>query len=108
MVVRALTLVLLLFATASSRGGEVDFVRDIRPIFRSSCYRCHGPEKQKAGFRLDRKAAALAGGDQTVIIPGHADQSLLIRKVSRVVEKEAMPPEPGRALTSQQVRLLRE
>ena len=24
---------------------KIDFVRDIRPIFQRSCYRCHGPEK---------------------------------------------------------------
>ena len=39
----------------------VDFVRDIRPILQRSCYRCHGPEKQKSGLRLDARAGVAHG-----------------------------------------------
>ncbi|MBI3209829.1 MAG: hypothetical protein HYZ37_13160, partial [Candidatus Solibacter usitatus] len=31
----------------------IDFNRDIRPLFERSCFRCHGPERPKSGFRLD-------------------------------------------------------
>src|SRR4051794_20359656 len=50
----------------------VNFEKDIRPIFQASCVPCHGPEKQKGGFRLDLKAAALKGGDDyaPAIVPG--------------------------------------
>ena len=87
-------------------AGQVDFIRDIRPIFRANCYECHGPAKQKAGFRLDLRAAALAGGDQTVILPGDSAHSILIRNVSGLVET-AMPPDKSKRLTTQQVSLLR-
>src|SRR6187551_2974582 len=30
-----------------------DFTRDVRPILEQHCYECHGPEKQKSGYRLD-------------------------------------------------------
>ena len=30
-----------------------DFVRDILPLFKDHCWSCHGPTKQKGGFRLD-------------------------------------------------------
>ena len=42
---------------------KIDFQRDIQPIFAARCYKCHGPDKQQAGLRLDQRAAALAGGD---------------------------------------------
>ena len=42
---------------------RIDFVRDIQPIFEVHCFACHGPEKQKSGFRLDVKSRALQGGD---------------------------------------------
>ena len=43
-------------AAPVSRG--VDFVKDIQPIFEANCYRCHGPAKQEAQFRLDSKEIA--------------------------------------------------
>src|SRR5271166_6256334 len=31
-----------------SAKGQVDFVRDIQPLFAGHCYKCHGPKKQKS------------------------------------------------------------
>ncbi len=36
---------------------KVDFAKQIQPIFEKSCVKCHGPEKQKGGLRLDRKSS---------------------------------------------------
>ncbi len=44
-------------------AGEVEFVRDVRPIFEKHCYECHGEAKQESGLRLDIKSLALQGGD---------------------------------------------
>ena len=46
----------------------IDFDRDVRPLFVQHCYACHGPDKQKGGLRLDRKADALEGGDDGAVI----------------------------------------
>ena len=43
--------------------GQMDFARDIQPLLKTHCLKCHGPEKQKGGLRLDHRAAALKGGD---------------------------------------------
>ena len=43
----------------------VDFDRDVKPIFAKHCVSCHGPDKQKNGLRLDRKADAA-----TVLVAG--------------------------------------
>ena len=37
---------------ASDKKG-VTYDKDIKPIFEKSCFKCHGPEKQKAKLRLD-------------------------------------------------------
>src|ERR1043165_5605660 len=50
-------------AIAADGSGTVDFHRDIDPIFRASCYTCHGPDKQEGGLRMDSRAALLTGGD---------------------------------------------
>ena len=42
---------------------EVDFEKEIWPIFKKHCVKCHGPEKQKSGYRIDVRDLALEGGD---------------------------------------------
>jgi mono/diheme cytochrome c family protein len=80
-----------------SASGKMDFERDIRPIFEAHCFSCHGPEKQKSSFRLDRKTAALQGGDHGVdIIPGKSLESRLIRFVSGLDPDTVMPAKGDR------------
>src|SRR6185369_8487245 len=40
-------------ALPAAAKAAVDFDRDVKSIFESTCFRCHGPEKPKARFRLD-------------------------------------------------------
>src|SRR5262245_52776843 len=50
---------------------KVDFAKDIEPILAANCIKCHGPEKQKSGFRLDSREAAIKGGDGgAALVPG--------------------------------------
>jgi len=42
----------------SSQAEAVDFARDIEPIFKTHCYKCHGPKKQEGGLRLDHRGKA--------------------------------------------------
>ena len=54
----------------------------VQPIFTARCVRCHGPEKQKNGLRLDTRSAALEGGiDGPVVIPGDSAKSELVRRI---------------------------
>ncbi len=84
--------------SACASAAPVDFVRDVRPIFEKHCVECHGEKKQKSGFRLDVKAAALKGGDDQGpdIVPGKAEESPLIHLISTTNEDELMPPKGGR------------
>ena len=47
------------------------FEKKVRPVLAEQCYSCHGPKKQSASLRLDRKADLLKGGDNgPVVVPG--------------------------------------
>ena len=83
-----------LFISACAVAAPADFVRDVRPIFEKHCTECHGEKKQKSGFRLDVKAAALKGGDNhgPDILPGKAKDSPLIHFLNTDDEDELMPP----------------
>ena len=40
---------------ASSSNGAIDYASDIRPIFATNCYKCHGPQKAMNGLRVDSR-----------------------------------------------------
>ena len=86
---------------------EVDFERDIAPIFREKCQACHGPEKQMGGLRLDRQGDALAGSySGPVIVPGKSAESKLIHLVAGL-KKDLIMPMAGERLTPDEIELLR-
>lgn len=72
------------FAIGSARADKVDFATQIQPIFKHSCVKCHSLDnprhKAASGFRLDTREAAMKGGKfGKDIVPGHADESLLVK-----------------------------
>src|SRR5437763_13212045 len=92
---------------ANLRAAPVDFARDVRPILEARCFSCHGPKKQRGDLRLDRKAAALKGGESgPVLVPGKSADSLLLRRAGSSAPEQRMPP-GGERLTAEQLRLLR-
>ena len=86
-----------------------DFERDVRPILSAHCVKCHGPEKQKGGYRVDAKAVALTGGEGSApnIIPGNAAGSPLLRYVSGADPDLRMPPAEEAPLSAAEVEVLR-
>ncbi len=88
--------------------GVIDFSKQIQPLLVKKCVSCHGPEKQKAGLRLDRKGAVLRGGDDLgpAIVPGKSRESPLFRVVAGLAEGLEMPTE-GEKLTAAEIDLLK-
>jgi hypothetical protein len=92
-------------AAAWVPGDDPDFARDVAPILERHCFECHGAAVQKAGLRLDQRAAALAGSDFgafPVIEPGASTASYLIE----VVERGEMPPDGRSSLSAAEVETL--
>jgi len=93
---------------STAEPKAVDFDRDVKPIFAKHCASCHGPDKQKSGLRLDRRADALAGGDGgAVIAPGKSADSSLIKHIMSDDPDVRMPPK-GPRLTAAEVATLRK
>ena len=88
---------------------EADFARDVQSLFAAHCYKCHGPDKQESGFRLNLKKEALAGGDNgRAILPGNSAGSRLIQFVAGQDKDTLMPPaDEGKPLTAEQIGVLR-
>jgi hypothetical protein len=93
-------------STGALFGGEIDYKRDIQPIFESHCLSCHGPLKQKGGLRLDTGKLALLGGKHGPLAEPHAPgNSLLLDRVRTTDLEERMPPE-GAALPAEDIAIL--
>src|SRR5436190_8728440 len=86
----------------------VDFAREVQPIFSEHCIKCHGPEKQKSGYRLDDKFTAIHGGDsgKNAIVISNGLASPLIQRLITTNTDEMMPPK-GERLSAKEVATIR-
>ncbi|MEM1124628.1 MAG: DUF1549 domain-containing protein, partial [Bacteroidota bacterium] len=71
----------------------IDFNTQVKPILNQKCIHCHGGVKQSAGFSLMTREKALSPTDngQPAIVPGDADNSEFIRRLTAEDEEERMP-----------------
>ncbi len=86
------------------------FETKIRPVLANHCYACHSvnAEKVKGGLLLDSREGLLKGGDSGVsIVPGHPEQSRLIKAISYSDPDLEMPPK-GKKLAANQIADLTE
>jgi mono/diheme cytochrome c family protein len=86
---------------------HVDFARDVQPLLRSACARCHARGNDKGGFRFDTRDLLLEGGDTgAAIVPGRSADSLLVTLVAGL-DPELVMPQKGSRLSDEQVGILR-
>jgi hypothetical protein len=77
---------------------HLDFNQDVQPILASNCFSCHGPdpEMRKGGLRLDLEESAFRKrpGHPDAIVPGHPEQSELIKRIESTDTHHLMPQSP--------------
>ncbi len=111
---RSLTALLFLVSVSPGEAADrVDFNRDIRPILSENCLSCHGPDalKRESGLRLDVSDPTMWKGEsgKIAIVPGNAEQSELVHRITSTSQDELMPPpESGKKLTPKQIESLRQ
>jgi hypothetical protein len=73
----------------------VTFDKDIGPLLKAACGRCHGAEHPKAQLRLDTLEGVLKGAKHgPVLTAGDSANSLIVKAVSQLDPETAMPPRP--------------
>jgi hypothetical protein len=83
-------LLVSLLCLAALPNGEF---AEVAAILKRHCHACHGPQKQKSGLRLDRRADALKGGDSGPALKANdSNASLLYELVSGKDPDRVMPP----------------
>ncbi len=99
---------LMLAASVEARGGEAEtrpeLDRDILPLLKAHCAKCHGPIKPKGKLNLSGpKAIARGGSSGPVVVRGHPDESPLWDQVA----SDEMPPRPEEPLSADEKAALR-
>jgi hypothetical protein len=98
----------LAVTTSALAQDKVDFQKEILPILRDSCVKCHGPEKQKAKLRLDSKADAMKGGKNGAVIkPGDSAGSEAYKRIILPKGNDDVMPNEGEPLTKAQTDLIK-
>jgi hypothetical protein len=104
---RFLCLFVCLAAVCPIKAADeaLDFNEQVRPILSENCFHCHGPDAaaREADLRLDVRDSAIEGA----IVPGDADESELIRRITSSDHSDRMPPaDSARSLSPEQIALL--
>jgi len=100
-----LMLIVLAFsATARADDKAVSYEKDVVPIFKASCIKCHKADKKKGKLDMSTYATLMKGGKQgNPVKPGDPAKSILVEMISG---KEPEMPEKGDKLTDAQVQVI--
>lgn len=92
---------------------NITYATDIKPIFDTSCVKCHGAEKPKARLRMDSLEGVLKGTNKgKVLTPGNPENSLLVKSIAHLTKDPEgwMPPPRNKAgikpLTPEEISLI--
>jgi hypothetical protein len=100
--------VLLMPAASMVAAGEVDYLRDVKPLLKHKCYACHGALKQQSGLRLDTTTSLLAGGESgAAVTSGKPDESLLLDVLTGDAGFRMPPANEGSPMTDREIELIR-
>jgi hypothetical protein len=90
----------------SASATPISYEQQVRPILSENCLDCHSQDKRKGGLSLASYADVLDGGkDGPIVRPGNGAGSLLIHRLTGIVEPQM--PKDGVALTDEEVAVIR-
>ena len=91
--VRASFLLSLVLGSDLARAREVIYERDVLPILRKRCSKCHGAKSRKGKLRLDTLEGIASGGERgAVVTAAEPAESRLLVAVSWQDDDLRMPP----------------
>ncbi len=92
---------------AADSAGDVDYLKQVKPLLTAKCVACHGGLRQKGKLRLDTAKFIAQGGESGLaIVVGDSHKSALIEAVLGEGGRTKMPLE-GEPLKPEQIDVLR-
>jgi len=89
----SILLIAIIILTSIMGRKPIDYTTQIKPIINKNCITCHGGVRQKSGFSLLFREEALGKtkSGKPAIIPGDAEHSELIKRITNHDPEERMP-----------------
>lgn len=89
-------------------SGGVDFHKDVKPILKARCSRCHSGNKRKGGFSIDTRQSFIDGGESApgITLNKPASKSHIFQLITSKDPDERMPSK-GKPLTPQQINTIK-
>ncbi|MCG6156972.1 PSD1 and planctomycete cytochrome C domain-containing protein [Rubinisphaera margarita] len=97
---------LLVSGLPSVFAADVTWEHDVRPLLKQHCFHCHGELGEiEGGLDLRLRKLLVKGGDSgTAIVPGDAEASLLLQRMTA----GEMPPDEDKLLSPAEIETIRQ
>ncbi|MCM8525534.1 MAG: c-type cytochrome [Lentisphaeraceae bacterium] len=94
---------------AAATGG-VDFAKQVAPIFEARCVKCHGDNKQKGEYRLDKAEFVMVAGEseEKPVVVGKPAESYLVKLIKMTEDDDDVMPPKGGTLTPEEIALIEQ
>ena len=105
-----LAAILVWFGVADLSAGEVDYAKQIQPIFMKHCAGCHGEKKGLGKLRLHTPAAIQKkwDKDEHLIVRGDAEKSELYERLVLPEGHKKLMPKKADPLSEEKIALIRK
>ena len=99
--------VLILGSVRPLAAADVEFDRDIQPIFQQHCLKCHSGHQPASGLRLDLRSEAQKGGFSGMSpLLGPPEENELFQRISST-DRTVWMPKGGKHLSDAEIDLIR-
>lgn len=121
--VTAFVVLVFLITNPAQATDKVDFEKDVYPVLKDNCLKCHASayvdarsgriKKPKGGLRLDSHALILMGYESddkqiAVVVPGKPEESTLYTSTALDPDHDDIMPSTGDLLTKAQQATLKQ
>jgi mono/diheme cytochrome c family protein len=94
---------------AKTVAEPISFKRQVEPLIARWCLPCHQPENVTANLDMSSREAMLKGGDSgPLFVPGKADESLIVKRLTQdTIQAPQMPP-GERKFTDAELQIIKD
>src|SRR5215208_7157171 len=107
-IVPTTVILLTLGMTAQAQTPEKVTYAQVHAVFAKHCLSCHDAKEEEGGLVMESHALLMKGGDTgPAIVPGKADESLLLKLVRHEKKPYMPPPKKGDKLADSEIALIK-
>lgn len=98
------------FSVFESSAADIDFTKQIQPIFMENCAGCHGEKKAMGKMRLHTPEAIQEKWkkDEHLIVKGKAEESELYKRLVLPADHKKFMPKKGKPLAAEKLSLIHQ